>query len=723
MSVLGGRMSKIRVYEIARKLNTKSSVVIKKLNDMGISVKSNFSAIEDDKAKKFIDDWNKSKKEIIKKVKTKHKQEEEENKKKKQEKHDEEKEKTEKEIVKKQRRRFKKEEFIEAVTPQKLKGKKKYKKADKDNKEAEEKSNVIELQEGVTVFEFAEKLGVDFSEIIGKLFQLGVMVRKNDVINTDAAKIIAEEYGFDVTEEESKSPEIVEELLEIEDKPEELVDRPPIVTVMGHVDHGKTSILDAIKKTNVAAKEAGGITQHMAAYSVKIKGKYITFLDTPGHEAFTEMRARGAQITDIVVLVVAADDGVMPQTVEAINHAKAASVPVVVAVNKIDKPNANPDKVKQELANYGIIPEEWGGENIFVNVSAKQIIGIDDLLESILLQAEVMELKSNSNKRAKAVVVEAKLDKNRGPVATVVVKEGTFKQGDIFIVGAQYGKVRALFDDMHRKIKKVGPSFAAEIIGLHGVPEAGDTLVVVKSEHIAKEIAQTRQKELKKAIISKKGVSLENIFEKIEGGEIKELPIILKTDVYGSIEAISSALSKISTDEVSVKIIHSAVGAITKTDINLATASNAIIIGFNVRPTQEALQMSKDLHVDIRTYNVIYEIIDDIKKSLSGLLSPEEKEEVLGRVDIRQTFKVAKIGTIAGCYVTYGKITRNAKVRVLRSGVIIHEGTISSLKRFKDDVAEVQQGYECGVGIENFNDIKEGDTIEAYITIKIQREL
>ncbi len=723
MSVLGGRMSKIRVYEIARKLNTKSSVVIKKLNDMGISVKSNFSAIEDDKAKKFIDDWNKSKKEIIKKVKTKHKQEEEENKKKKQEKHDEEKEKTEKEIVKKQRRRFKKEEFIEAVTPQKLKGKKKYKKADKDNKEAEEKSNVIELQEGVTVFEFAEKLGVDFSEIIGKLFQLGVMVRKNDVINTDAAKIIAEEYGFDVTEEESKSPEIVEELLEIEDKPEELVDRPPIVTVMGHVDHGKTSILDAIKKTNVAAKEAGGITQHMAAYSVKIKGKYITFLDTPGHEAFTEMRARGAQITDIVVLVVAADDGVMPQTVEAINHAKAASVPVVVAVNKIDKPNANPDKVKQELANYGIIPEEWGGENIFVNVSAKQIIGIDDLLESILLQAEVMELKSNPNKRAKAVVVEAKLDKNRGPVATVVVKEGTFKQGDIFIVGAQYGKVRALFDDMHRKIKKVGPSFAAEIIGLHGVPEAGDTLVVVKSEHIAKEIAQTRQKELKKAIISKKGVSLENIFEKIEGGEIKELPIILKTDVYGSIEAISSALSKISTDEVSVKIIHSAVGAITKTDINLATASNAIIIGFNVRPTQEALQMSKDLHVDIRTYNVIYEIIDDIKKSLSGLLSPEEKEEVLGRVDIRQTFKVAKIGTIAGCYVTYGKITRNAKVRVLRSGVIIHEGTISSLKRFKDDVAEVQQGYECGVGIENFNDIKEGDTIEAYITIKIQREL
>ncbi len=725
-------MSKIRVYEIARKLNTKSSVVIKKLNDMGVSVKSNFSAVEDGDAKKFIDAWNKSKKEIIKKVKTQHKKEEKkiekeksikEKSEKKEKDEDKGKDRKEKEFQRKPRHRFKKEEFIEAVTPQKLKTRKKYKKTDKENKEEETQENSIELSEGTTVFEFAEKLGVDFSDIIGKLFQLGVMVRKNDIISIDAAKIVAEEYGFEVKEEGAKAPEIVEELLDTEDKPEDLVERPPIVTVMGHVDHGKTSILDAIKKTNVAAKEAGGITQHMAAYSVKIKGKYITFLDTPGHEAFTEMRARGAQITDIVVLVVAADDGVMPQTVEAINHAKAANVPVVVAVNKIDKPNANPDKVKQELANYSIVPEEWGGENIFVNVSAKKIIGIDELLESILLQSEVMELKANPNKRAKAVVVEAKLDKNRGPVATVVVKEGTFKQGDTFIVGAQYGKVRAMFDDRRKKIKKVGPSFAAEIIGLHGVPEAGDTLVVVKNEQVAKDIAQTRQKELKKAILSKKGVSLENIFEKIEGGEIKELPIILKTDVYGSIEAISSALSKISTDEVSVKIIHSAVGAITKTDINLATASNAIIIGFNVRPTQEALQMSKDLHVDIRTYKVIYDIIDDVKKSLSGLLSPEEKEEILGRVEVRRTFKVAKVGTIGGCYVTYGKITRNAKVRVLRNGVIIHEGLISSLKRFKEDVSEVQQGYECGVGIENFNDIKEGDSIEAYVIVKIKREL
>jgi len=719
-------MSKMRVYEIARKLNTKSSVVIKKLNDMGINVKSNFSAVEEGDAKKFIDKWNKSRKEMLKKAKSKQKKEEKEVKKEQPVKEKvvkESKEKKTKEPERKQRRRFKKEEFIEAVTPQKLKAKKKYKKTDKETKDEEEKTNTVELAEGTTVFEFAEKIGVDFSDIIGKLFQLGIMARKNDVINTDAAKIIAEEYGFELKEESVKAPEKIEELLDIEDKPEDLVERPPIVTVMGHVDHGKTSILDAIKRTNIAAKEAGGITQHMAAYSVKVKGKYITFLDTPGHEAFTEMRARGAQITDIVVLVVAADDGVMPQTVEAINHAKAANVPVVVAVNKIDKPNANPDKVKQELANYNIVPEEWGGDNIFVNVSAKKVIGIDELLESILLQSEVMELKANPNKRAKAVVVEAKLDKNRGPLATVVVKEGTFKQGDTFIVGSQYGKVRAMFDDKRKKIKKVGPSFAAEIIGLHGVPEAGDTLVVVKNEQVAKDIAQTRQKELKKAMLSKKGISLENIFEKIEGGEIKELPIILKTDVYGSIEAISGALSKISTEEVSVKIIHAAVGAITKTDINLATASNAIIVGFNVRPTQEALQMSKDLNVDIRTYKVIYDIIDDIKKSLSGLLAPEEKEEILGRVEIRQTFKVAKVGTIAGCYVTYGKITRNAKVRILRNGVIMYEGVISSLKRFKEDVGEVQQGYECGVGIEGFNDIKEGDSIEAYVTVKIKREL
>ncbi len=723
---------KMRVYEIARKLNTKSSVVIKKLNDMNIEAKSNFSGIEEDVAEKFIEEWNREKREHLKKIKEQKKkkqskQPEEQKEKTKQKKEEnpkpEKKEQKHKDEHKKPRGRFRKEEFIESVTPQKLKGRKKYKKADKTQNEEQEDSNAVNFKEGMTVFEFSNNVGVDFSDVLSKLFQLGIMARKNDVISLDAAKIIAEEYGFEINEENIKKDNVVEELMDIDDNPEDLQERPPIVTVMGHVDHGKTSILDAIKKTNVAQREAGGITQHTAAYSVKINDRYITFLDTPGHEAFTNMRARGAQITDIVVLVVAADDGVMPQTVEAINHAKAAEVPVVVAVNKIDKPNANPDKVKQELANYNIVPEEWGGENIFVNVSAKKKIGIDELLESILLQADVMELKANPNKRAKAIVVEAKLDKNRGAVATVVVKEGTLKQGDAFIVGAHFGKVRALNDDKGKKIKKVGPSFAAEIIGLHGVPEAGDTLIAVKSEQIAKDIAQSRQEELKKAMLNKKGISLENIFEKIEGGEIKELPIILKTDVFGSIEAISSALAKLSTDEVTVNIIHSAVGAITKTDVDLARASDAIIIGFNVRPTQEALKLSKDFNLDIRTYKVIYDIIEDIKKSLSGLLSPEEKEEILGRVEIRDTFKVPKIGIVAGCYVTYGKITRNSLIRILRDGVIIHEGKISSLKRFKDDVNEVQQGYECGVGIEGFNDIKPGDNIEAYEIVKVEREL
>ena len=707
-------MKKMRVYEIARKLNTKSNVVIKKLNDMGINVKSNFSGVDAEIAQKFIEEWNKSKKEVIKEVKAKKKEEKKTKKK--------EKEVSEEKKPKPLKYKQSKQKILrEDTLPQKFKKRKKYKKV-KIETPQEEETKSIEFSKGMTVFEFAGKLGVDFSDILGKLFELGVMARKNDVIDEEAARIIAEEYGFEIEEKQEASKE-AEELFDIEDNPEDLVERPPIVTVMGHVDHGKTSILDAIKSTNIAQREAGGITQHIAAYSVKIEGKYITFLDTPGHEAFTEMRARGAQITDIVVLVVAADDGVMPQTIEAINHAKAADVPIVVAINKIDKPNANPEKVKQELSNYGVVPEEWGGNNLFVNVSAKKRIGIDDLLEAILLQAEMMELKANPNKRAKGVVVEAKLDKNRGPVATVVVKEGTLKQGDAFIVGVQYGKVRAMVDDKGKKVKQVGPSFAAEILGLQGVPEPGDTLIVVSDEKKAKEIALKRQEELKQAILNQRSVSLENIFEQIEGGEVKELPVILKTDVFGSIEAIKNALIKLSTDEVTVKVIHAAVGAITKTDINLAKASNAVVIGFNVRPTQEALKLANDLKIDVRTYKVIYDIVDDVKKSLSGLLSPEEKEEILGRVEVRQTFKVPRVGVVAGCYVTYGKIARNAKVRVLRDGVIIHEGNIASLKRFKEDVSEVQQGYECGVGIEAFNDIKEGDVIEVYRIVKVEREL
>ncbi len=711
------KAKKIRVYEIARKLNTKSNVVIKKLNDMGIPVKSNFSGVEEAVANKFIEDWNKSKKQAIKEVKERKK---EERKKKKEEEKQLEPAKTK--VKDEKPSKYKKREFLEESLPKKFKKRKKYKKTPKEEVEEAEEAKVVKYNNSMTVFEFAQELGVDFSEVLSKLFELGILARKNDIIGEDAAKIIAEEYGFEI-EEGQQASSLEDELVEIEDRPEDLVERPPIVTVMGHVDHGKTSILDAIKKTNVAEREAGGITQHIAAYTVRVDGKHITFLDTPGHEAFTEMRARGAQVTDIVVLVVAADDGVMPQTVEAINHSKAANVPIVVAINKIDKPNANPERVKQELANYGVVPEEWGGSNLFVNVSAKKRIGIEDLLEAILLQAEMMELKANPNKRARGVVIEAKLDKNRGPVATVVVKEGTLRQGDAFIVGVQSGKVRALIDDRGRKVKEVKPSYAAEILGLHGVPEPGDTLIVVSDEKKAKEIAQRRQEELKQATLSQKTINLENIFEQIEGGELKELPIVLKADVYGSIEAISNALTKLSTDEVKVNVIHSAVGAITKTDVNLAKASGAIIIGFNVRPTQEALKLANDLKVDVRTYKVIYDIVDDVKKSLSGLLTPEEKEEVLGRVEVRQTFKVPKVGVVAGCYVTYGKIVRNAKVRVLRDGVIIHEGDIASLKRFKDDVSEVQQGYECGVRIEGFNDIKEGDVIEVYRIVKVQREL
>ncbi len=712
-------MKKIRVYEIARKLNTKSSIIIKKLNDEGIAVKSNFSGIEEDKANEFIHNWNIAKAETIKDIKTK---------KPKSNKSVQDKQISQKAVKNKaEKRAFKqkakpqKEKFIESVTPQILKAKKRYKKAEKV-KEAEKESKKLQVKEGITVYEFAKELGVDLSDIISKLFELGMLVRKNDIINLDAAKLIAEEYGFEISEDVGKQ-KAAEELLDIEDKEEDLVKRPPVVTVMGHVDHGKTSILDAIKKTNIANKEAGGITQHIGAYTVKIKGEYITFLDTPGHEAFTEMRARGAQITDIVVLVVAADDGVMPQTIEAINHSKAAGVPIVVAINKIDKPNANPERVKQELSNYGIIPEDWGGDNIFVNVSAKKLIGIDDLLESILLQADVMELKANPNKRAKAVVVEARLDKNKGPVATVVVKEGTLKFSDAFIVGAHYGKVRALINDRGAKVKEVKPSFSIEILGLHGVPEAGDTLIVVKDEKTAKSIASKRQEELRQLALSKHKISLQNVFEQIDEGKLKELPVILKTDVYGSIEAIKSSLLKISTEEVSVKVIHSGVGAITESDINLAAASNAIIMGFNVRPTQEALKMSKDLGIEIRNYSVIYDIINDVKKSLSGLLEPTEEEEILGRLDIRDTFKVPKVGIVAGCYVTYGKITRNSKIRILRDGIILYDGKITSLKRFKDDVSEVQMGYECGVGIEGFNDIKVGDSIEAYVVNKVQREL
>jgi len=701
----------MRVYEAAKKLNIKSSILIQRLRNLGLDVKSNFSTVPDDVIEKLEHKETPPKttetKDQIqkqKKIKIEEKSPIEEKRKEKQP-----------EFIS-----AKKKELIEASLPQKLKGKKKhYKKTSKD--EQEEQLSKIQIGKNTTVFEFAAMLNVDFSEIIQKLFSLGVMVRKNDFIDLDAAKIIAQDYGVEV-EEKTLEKTIMEEDEALDDK-KDLQPRPPIVTVMGHVDHGKTSILDAIRHTHVVSKESGGITQHIGAYSVNYNGKQITFLDTPGHEAFTEMRARGALLTDIVVLVVAADDGVMPQTIEAINHAKAANVPIVVAINKIDKPNANPDKVKQKLSHHKIIPEEWGGENLFVNVSAKKNIGIDDLLESILLQAEIMELKANPNKRAKGIVIEARLDKQRGPVCDVVIQEGTLNLGDSIVAGTAYGKAKVLIDDKGKRIKKATVSMPVEILGLHEVPEAGDVLFVVKDEKIAKSIAEERKEKYKASIQKKTTVSLETVFKNLSLGQIKELPILIKADVFGSIEAISSSVQKISTQEVAVKIIHSGIGEITRSDVNLASVSNAIIIGFNVRPSNDALRLANDLKVEIRTYKIIYDIIEDIKKALSGLLSPTIEEEILGRADVREVFSVPKIGNIAGCYVTYGKVTRNSKIRVIRNGVIIFEGSIASLKRFKDDVNEVASGFECGIRIDKFNEINVGDQLESYILKEVQKTL
>jgi translation initiation factor IF-2 len=701
----------MRVYEAAKKLNIKSSILIQRLRNLGLDIKSNFSTVSDDVIEKLehketLPKTTETKDQIPKqkKIKIEEKPPIEEKRKEKQP-----------EFMS-----AKKKELIEASLPQKLKGKKKhYKKTFKD--EQEEELNKIQIGKNTTVFEFAAMLNVDFSEIIQKLFSLGVMVRKNDFIDLDAAKIIAQDYGVEV-EEKTLEKTIMEEF-EAPDDQKDLQPRPPIVTVMGHVDHGKTSILDAIRHTHVVAKESGGITQHIGAYSVNYNGKQITFLDTPGHEAFTEMRARGALLTDIVVLVVAADDGVMPQTIEAINHAKAANVPIVVAINKIDKPNANPDKVKQELSHHKIMPEEWGGENLFVNVSAKKNIGIDDLLENILLQAEIMELKANPNKRAKGIVIEARLDKQRGPVCDVVIQEGTLNLGDSIVAGTAYGKAKVLIDDKGKRIKKATVSMPVEILGLHEVPEAGDVLFVVKDEKIAKSIAEERKEKYKASAQKKVTVSLETVFKNLSSGQIKELPILIKADVFGSIEAISSSVQKISTQEVAVKIIHSGIGEITRSDVNLASVSNAIIIGFNVRPSNDALKLANDLKVEIRTYKIIYDIIEDIKKALSGLLSPTIEEEILGRADIREVFSVPKVGNIAGCYVTYGKITRNSKIRVIRNGVIIYEGSIASLKRFKDDVNEVASGFECGIRIDKFNEVNVGDQLESYILKEIQKTL
>ncbi|WP_027718245.1 translation initiation factor IF-2 [Desulfovirgula thermocuniculi] len=582
----------------------------------------------------------------------------------------------------------------------------------------------IVIGESVTVKELAEKMKKSPAEVIKKLLMLGVVATINQEIDADTAGVVAAEFGFEV--EVKVEPDIEAQLLqEPEEDPSALVPRPCVVTVMGHVDHGKTSLLDAIRQTNVTATEAGGITQHIGAYQVEHNGKKITFLDTPGHEAFTAMRARGAKVTDIAVLVVAADDGVMPQTVEAINHARAAGVPIIVAINKIDKPNANPERVKQQLTEYGLVAEEWGGDTVMVPVSAKTRQGLEDLLEMILLVAEMQELKANPNRPARGTVIEARLDKGRGPVATVLVQNGTLEVGDNLVAGTTWARVRAMLDHKGRRVKKASPSMPVEVLGFAEVPQAGDQFFVVPDEKTARQIAEKRasRKREEEFRAAAPRVSLDDLFRQIKEGQVKELRIIIKADVQGSAEALKQALERLSTEEVKVSIIHQGVGAITETDIMLASASNAIIIGFNVRPDVNARRVAEREKVDIRLYRVIYEAIDDVKKAMSGLLEPEYREVFLGRAEVRKIFKISKVGTVAGCYVTEGKITRDAGVRLLRDGKVVYEGRLASLKRFKDDVREVAQGYECGLSLEKYNEIQEGDIIEAYTMEAVKREL
>lgn len=665
-------MNRLRIYELAKQLGVSSKKLITILEDLGITVKNHMSTLEDDTAQLIIDLINE-------------------------------------ETGKTKPKNIKAEQVLDSE-----------KKRETNEEVKAPKRKTITLPEKISVKELGNAINIEPVQIIKKLMDFGLMVNINAEIDFDAAKKLVNEFGIDAEKEEKQ---YVVEQPEEEEEETDLKPRPPVVTVMGHVDHGKTSLLDVIRQTNVTAREAGGITQHIGASQIEVNGKTIVFLDTPGHEAFTTMRARGAKVTDIAVLVVAADDGVMPQTIEAINHAKAAGVPIIVAVNKIDKPNANPERVRQQLAEYNLIPEEWGGDTIFVNVSAKTKTGIDQLLEMILLVAEMAELKASYTSKAKGVIIESKLDKGRGPVATVLVQKGILKVGNCVVAGTAYGKIRALFDSRGKRIRSASPSIPVEVLGLSEVPNAGDVLRVVDNEKEAKALAE-KQKQLQKETEfgTPQKISLNQLFEKMQKGEVKELNIILKADVQGSIEALKQALEKCSTDEIQVKIIHGGVGAINENDVMLAAASNAIIIGFNVRPYSNAIKIAEKEHIDIRTYRVIYDVVDDIQAAMKGMLEPEFEEVVIGRAEVRALFKVPAIGVVAGCFVTEGKITRNAHIRVLRQGVVVHEGKIASLKRFKDDVREVVSGYECGIALEKFNDIKEQDIFEAFISKEIERQ-
>jgi len=702
-------VKKVRVYELAKELNLESKTLVDFLVELGADIKNHMSTVESDIAEMVREHFLESDDELV-----------------------ESDEEIEAKKIKKRKKHSKRDEDpefedkkIEKIAKNgkgkvKTKGRTKGKKQRSSGTAVETKT--LELPDSITVKDLGQKIGVSPAELIKKLIKTGVMVTVNQSIDFDTAAVICAEYNIEVKPVKELDEVIFEDV--VEDDPADLEIRPPIVTIMGHVDHGKTTLLDGIRKSRVAAREAGGITQHIGAYQVEHQGRKITFLDTPGHEAFTAIRSRGAQVTDIAVLVVAADDGVMPQTVEAISHARAADVPIIVAINKMDLPNANPDRVKQELSEHGLIPEAWGGDTIMVEISALTLDGVNELLEMILLVSEMEELKANPNRKARGTVIEAKLDKHRGPVATVLINTGTLEIGDDFVVGCVYGRVRAIVNDRGENIDKAVPAQPVEIVGISEVPEAGDVLVVTEDEQTARQVAEIkRQKQREQELRGPVRANLEDLFAQIQEGQIQELNIILKADVQGSLEALRSSLEKLSTDEVRLNVIHKGVGGVSESDVQLAATAGAIIIAFNVRPDPNALRAAEREKVDIRGYRVIYDAIDEVKAAMSGLLEPEYKEEAIGRAEVRETFRVPGVGTVAGCYVMDGKVTRSANVRVLRDNVIVHEGKISSLKRFKDDVREVLQGYECGIGIERFNDIKVGDFIEAYIIKEIARSL
>lgn len=689
-------MSKLRVYEYAKNNNLESKTVINKLKEMNVEVSNHMSMISEDVQQKL--DQQFKKKESPHKPKNRQNSNQVKNGGKK----DKKRHKNNKNKKRTQNRKQNNNEPKQAPKLQKTPEK-------------------ITYSDTLTVSDLAEKLNKEPAEIIKKLMFLGVMATKNQDLDDDAVELICDEYGVEVEKEVILEDTDFNKYIK-EDREEDLVERPAVVTIMGHVDHGKTTLLDSIRETKVTAGEAGGITQHIGAYQVEVDGKKITFLDTPGHAAFTSMRSRGAQVTDIAILVVAADDGVMPQTVEAINHAKAAEVPIIVAVNKMDKETANPERVMQELTEYELIPEDWGGDTIFVNISAIKKQGIDDLLEMILLVAEMEELKANPDALAYGTVIEAELDKGRGPVATLLVQNGTLHVSDPIVVGNTYGRVRAMVNDSGERVKDAGPSTPVEITGLHDVPQAGDHFLVFEDEKKARQIGEARQQEyIRETRADQTKVSLDDLFEQIKQGDMKEINVIIKADVQGSVEALSSSLQKIEVEGVKIKIIHTGVGAITESDIILASASNAIVIGYNVRPDVNAKKAAEAEKVDVRLHRVIYDAIEEMEAAMKGMLDPEYEEKVIGQAEVRETFKVSKIGTIAGSYVTDGKITRDSGVRVIRDGVVLFEGEIDSLKRFKDDAKEVAQGYECGITIVNYNDIKVGDVIEAFIMEEIKR--